>query len=60
MDDVAFYGDKRVCYKYHIDHAEEQYDIRIKVAVFSGVITYGFHPRTMPESFEKTKHKGLF
>jgi hypothetical protein len=43
VDETAFYGDKRLCYKYSIDSDKD--DVIIKVAQYSGLIHYSFNPR---------------
>jgi hypothetical protein len=46
IDDIAFYGDDKVCYKYFIDNGKD--DVIIKVAQYSGIINFNFNPRTLP------------
>jgi len=54
IDDVAFYGEKQ-CYKYYVK--EPTSDIHIKLAQFSGIVSYTFNHDTIPDSFENSTFK---
>lgn len=52
IDDVAFYGEKN-CYKYYIQSAAT--DVHVKVAQFSGMVSYSLNPRVIPADDGKTQ-----
>ena len=54
IDDVAFYGEKQ-CYTYFVK--EVATDISIRLAQFSGIVSYAFNYGTIPKSFEEADFK---
>lgn len=54
LDDVAFYGDRQ-CYKYYVKDAKS--NVNLRVAIFSGLVSYTFHPRVIPERFDDALFK---
>lgn len=47
VDDVAFYGE-RVCYNYVIQDGKS--DVQVRVAQYSGMISYFLNPITLPSN----------
>jgi hypothetical protein len=54
LDDVSFYGERQ-CYKYYVKDART--NVNVRVAVFSGMVSYTFNPKNIPESFDNAKYK---
>ncbi|CDW74582.1 UNKNOWN [Stylonychia lemnae] len=50
LDDLVFYSEKQ-CYKYYVQQAKS--DVFIRVAQYSGLISYTFNPKQMLESKQK-------
>lgn len=57
LDDVAFYQDKQICYRYHVE--KEDKDIQIQVALFSGLVSFSANPRTIPTDYTTSKFKSV-
>ena len=49
VDDVAFAGE-RTCYKYYVQ--AEDADVKVRMAKYSGMLSYTVNPRKMPVDYE--------
>lgn len=52
---MSFYGERQ-CYKYFIKDGTGT-DVNVRVAQFSGLISYTFTPKTIPERYDDAEFK---